>query len=77
VFLHGKGEYCPVWAYPYWDGIYFWQQEFICLYLLPLYIIFNAKFVDKDLLEETVRTRSYAIGSGSHTEQGNGKFQGT
>jgi len=58
------------------NGIYFWRQEFICLYLLPLYIIFNAKFVGKDPLEETVGTRSYAIGSGSRKEQGNGEFQG-
>jgi hypothetical protein len=59
------------------DGIYFRRQEFVCLYLLPLYIIFNAKFVGKDPLEETVGTRSSAIGNGSHTEQGNGEFKAT
>ena len=42
--------------------------------LLPLYIIFNAKFVGKDPLEETVGTGSCAIGGGSYTEQGNREF---
>jgi hypothetical protein len=40
-----------------------------------LYIIFNAKFVGKDPLEETVGTRSCEIGSEIHRELGNGEFE--
>jgi hypothetical protein len=54
---------------PYWGWNIFLAARVYFLYLLPLYIIFNVKFVGKDPLEETVGTRSYAIGSGSHTEQ--------
>jgi hypothetical protein len=42
-----------------------------------LYIIFNAKFVGKDPLEETVGSSSCEIGSEIHTEPENVEFRGS
>ena len=72
-----QGRIVPSMGFPILGMEYiFGGKSLFFLYLLPLCILFNAKFVGKDPLKETVGTRTYAIGSGSYTEQGNGEFQG-